>query len=81
MAAKRMTLRERAARWARKDNSVSPKIAGWKGWLAGHRANRLTRAERAVVEAYCKYTITLDPADARKAFELAVDLNRVKGRK
>lgn len=49
------TLRERAIRYGRWTVAVTPKIAAFKGyeagWHARGRANRLTKAEREVVEA------------------------------
>jgi hypothetical protein len=49
---KKMTLAARAVAYATKDAGRHEYVRGKRdGYIAGHRANRLTRAERAVVKA------------------------------
>lgn len=98
---KKPTLRERAdaaccAVWPGLDPRDGVRIKGARLWLAGHRANRLTKAERAVVEAAKAYHVAVglyeqgkrskprfNYACKRQAELLAAvsNLERAKGRK
>ena len=85
--AKRMTLRKQAEEYAnrvRQDRVVQTMFAD-DDWLAGHRANRLTRLERAVVEAAKAWkaaNTTMSAVKAINEIEQAVEaLERAKGRK
>jgi hypothetical protein len=58
---KAKTLRERAEHRADRDyDMVEDREAFVTGYLAGHRANRLTKAERAVVEAAAESSNALE---------------------
>lgn len=79
----RKTLGERAYAFANKkghDNSPYWKTA-YGAWLAGHRANRLTAKERAVVEAVRRDRALLEFHDADGILEALNALERAKGRK
>ncbi|MCA3247423.1 MAG: hypothetical protein ING29_13200 [Azospirillum sp.] len=60
--AKKMTLKERAKEWLRKTWPAPSYLDANRmvnAWLAGYRANRLTKAERAVVKAVAAYVAEL----------------------
>ena len=80
----RKTLRERALAHCYR---INPKTPGWLSrffvgaYLAGHRANRLTRAERAVVEAARKWSVRHRLEDTVVLIEAVKELERAKRRK
>jgi len=83
---KAKTLREQAEEYANRVGGRDPNIRDClsMGYLAGHRANRLTKAQRAVVEAakaYAKETDRQLKFLAGADLERAVSaLERAKGR-
>ncbi|MCA3246516.1 MAG: hypothetical protein ING29_08590 [Azospirillum sp.] len=82
--AKKMTLTDKAQRLAKTQVSemAHPHTAFMVGYLAGHRANRLTRAERAIlkeavgVARHCKRYGTCPLDDLMK---LVAAYERAKG--
>jgi hypothetical protein len=62
------------------DKYIGARIPFALGYLAGHRANRLTKAEREVVEA-AKAFVRREPNSAPKLDAAVSNLERAKGRK
>lgn len=78
---KKPTLRERAWSKALDANpTLSFRQSYADGYEAGHRANRLTKAEREVVEA-AKAFVRREPNSAPKLDAAVSNLERAKGRK
>jgi hypothetical protein len=83
------TLRERAAQYllrSYKKGTLAAdveKLACELDFMAGYRANRLTKAERAVVEAAIKWSrhCSLDNSATLHHAAKLVDVERDKGRK
>ena len=79
---KKPTLREMARKFADKEAAFdrTSREYGAVCYLAGHRANRLTKAEREVVEA-AKAFVRREPNSAPKLDAAVSNLERAKGRK
>jgi hypothetical protein len=84
--AKKMTLKERAiAAFERRMDGVGvDRVSFWAGVQWGHRANRLTRAERAVVRAAvamlkAEYKIKIFEGKYRALIKAVAAYERAKG--
>ena len=80
---KAKTLRQRADQYVERHDAPETKEAARDAFIAGHRANRLTRVERAMVDAVIRWFESEPPPLPPGLFNKinAVRAERAKGRK